>query len=658
MLPWPPGGGPQGQDGNKYDLKHYWQIAYRRMSIERLECPLRKPSLAANRPNQAFTPDPGVPITVSMTRLTPAWIVVLTSLAVARAEPAPPAGLPDLSIVHGQALLRWARAGMKRYLTHRAGAEAMPIPGDLRPLSGRDNAAAVTLRSRGAVVAVQVQAGSSLHRNVLAAALLAMRSPKLPDRVDSKVLDALTIEVEVLSRPHPVAREELAAASTPGLTGLAYWRGPPVLAAPGRPPPRPTWQQAGDVAWILPSAGYVLTLAPEQMRRAAMVRYRLTPQNASLPSHWAVFTTRHYVGLPDGQRIELFRGMDLSRRRSVDERAFRDAAERVGAYLARGQDKLGRYQEADGPASVCDHLYATYAMSRLAARGGKAIARSAARAAGCASVWVRRNGDHAGVGDDNGKVSLAATALLALALGQAAPDEPTRRLRTALLRGLLAQWTPGPASSPATRPARSGPGPYLALLALKQEAKHARDADRLREALAGLAPSGPTARLWACRAGLGPSILPTPTSSAPARERLRPVTSDALPDELGGFAEPGKAPLALHTGLAAVCLAQAPRTERLGKALFAARRFCYSLLYRPGETYFHRDGDALVGAVRRASGSAAVSVSACAATIEALLAAPSPRRASAASPLPCEVVGAYCPLRDEAQGANEESPGI
>lgn len=67
--------------------------------------------------------------------------------------------LPKLTIGQGRALVRLARDGMNRYLTHRTRPDAMPIPAELQALEERANPAAVTLRSRGAVVAVQVQTG-------------------------------------------------------------------------------------------------------------------------------------------------------------------------------------------------------------------------------------------------------------------------------------------------------------------------------------------------------------------------------------------------------------------------------------------------------------------------------------------------------------------
>jgi hypothetical protein len=52
----------------------------------------------------------------------------------------------------------------------------------------------------------------------------------------------------------------------------------------------------------------------------------------------------------------------------------------------------------------------------------------------------------------------------------------------------------------------------------------------------------------------------------------------------------------------------------------AARRFCLQMMYRPGEAYFLDDPDSLEGALRAAPGSKQLSLPACAAAIEAMLA--------------------------------------
>ena len=159
-----------------------------------------------------------------MIRLTAAWLTCAFSAGVARARPPVQPPMPALTRPQGAALVGLARSAMRKYLTDRIDAKSMPLTAELMPLRNAPNAAAVTLRSRGAVVALEIRDDGELCLNVAAAALRAMRSSKLPDRVDRKVLDALTVEVEVLSPARLVAREKLPSVMVRGLTGLAYSR--------------------------------------------------------------------------------------------------------------------------------------------------------------------------------------------------------------------------------------------------------------------------------------------------------------------------------------------------------------------------------------------------------------------------------------------------
>ena len=498
---------------------------------------------------------------------------------------------------------------MGRYLSHRTPAESMPIPAELRSLRSRRHPVAVTLRRRGAVVALAVRDEADPCTNLLAAALRALRSPKLPDRVDRQVLAALTVEVDVLSSLRDVRRGELAEQFVPGLTGLAYSRGGPE-APPGR--------TDRSVAWVLPAAAYVLGLDAEQVRRGAMGRFRLTAANASRPSRLAIFTTRHYVGQPGGRVVELFRGKDLSRRGALDGQALLAAAERVGAYLAGHQAPTGRYLEDDRPASLRDHLYAAWAMARLArGRGAGQLADSASHAAAHAMKLLRRQQRRAWVATRRAEDRLAATALLALTLQQSKLDGRISALRQELARYLAGELS-GLKAPAASRPAAASAGAYVAMLALSAEPDAARDDLGIRKTLAGAEPADLEARLWAWRAGLrGP----------PVRGHLSQRGPEALPDESGGFAAPGAAPSTLLTGLAAACLSRPPahggvssEAEVARRRLAAARPFCYGMMYQPAEAYFAGDPRVWVGGVRAGPQRAAVTTAACAAAIDAFLA--------------------------------------
>ena len=62
------------------------------------------------------------------------------------------------------------------------------------------------------------------------------------------------------------------------------------------------------------------------------------------------------------------------------------------------------------------------------------------------------------------------------------------------------------------------------------------------------------------------------------------------------------------------------RARAVRRQLAAARRFCYGMMYQPGEAYFAEQPTRWVGGVRAEPVRAAVTASACAAAIEAFLA--------------------------------------
>ena len=548
-----------------------------------------------------------------MDRLLPCCLTLLlvgTSRLSAAENAAPPR---EMTAAEGMQLPRLAREAMRRYLADRTPPEAMPIPADVRALAGRKNAVAVTLRSGGAVVAVGVHEGDGIARGLVTAALRAMRSPRLPDRVDRKVLDALTVEVDVFSALREVRREELPACFVPGLTGLAYWR-----EAPGRSAPA----EAG-CAWVLPSAGYVLGLNAEQMRRGAMLRYRLTPANSSLPPRLAVFTTRHFVHLADGRAFELFRGKDMPRRLEAVEAAVAAAGQTVGAYLARHQGRDGRYTEEDRPAALRDHLYAAWAMARLARQvPAPELARSASAAVAHASKLLRREGGKAYVAEADD--ALAPTALLALALGEA--GEGDRPALHGELLGWLLERLGSDGSAAATGPASVSAERYMGLLALGGAGAAGDRVARLRNAMAAGRPDDFAARAWARRAGLPVALFPDSPGGASASD-AKWLGPEALPDERGGVGVDGRPPTVVRTALAAACLARdMEQATGLGASVraarerwSAARRFCYGMMYQPGEAYFTADPNGWVGGVRAEPGCGAVTTAACAAAIDALL---------------------------------------
>lgn len=560
-----------------------------------------------------------------------AWGPCVLAAAGEASPPVRPPVCPELTPRQGQALVRRARRAMSLYLTRRIDARSMPVPDALAALRARHDAAAVTLRQGSEVVAVEIRAGRDLCTHVAAAAQRAMRSHRLPDRIDPKVLDALLVEVEVFSALRQVDRSDLPKAFVPGLTGVAYFRGD--LAA--------SLDRRHGVSWVLPSAGYVLGLDAEGLRRAAMGRFRLTGDNASAPSRLGVFATRHYVGFPDGRVVELFRGKKMSLRAKVDGQALAAAADKVGAFLARHQDEDGRYHAPAARETLADHLYAAWAMARLARRRpDPRLARSAALAIRHGVQRARRGDGRALVEDSAPDATLRTTALLALAMGQVDPGTETRRLRADLLRGLLAELpdiapssrpTSRPTSRPASRPAPSA-GPWLALLALGDgralgEAG-ARQVQELRKAWRQVRPTTAAGVHWACRAGLGSRSSLLAGGGPDGGGNITQAGAERPADEIGGFAEGGAGPSTVLTGMRAACIARALKGSPAGAAemrrarivLTAARKFCFGMMYQAPEAYFAREPDAWLGGVREGPGTARVTVSACAAAIEAFLA--------------------------------------
>ena len=524
--------------------------------------------------------------------------------------PAPPAVTAD----QGRTLVQLARDAMRRFLTLRVGPADVPLSAAMKDLAGKPNIAAVTLRSGGAIVGLGTCGDFDLPHNVAAAALQAMRSPRLPDRVDRAVLDALTVEVEALSPLEPVGEAQVAHVFRPGLTGLAYGQG-------------------DSTARVLPSAAYVLDLDADQLRRSVLAGLRPARAATTQPHGLGVFTARHFLGWPDGRVVELYRGKDLARRDGLDEKRLRAGAEMVGRFLMANQLKTGRYATPAGEGTLREHARATWAMAQLArlsgAEANQPLSASVAAAVDHAATFVRRDGAAATLADERPGDRLAAAAMIALAIRQMPrPLSRTWDLRVTLLNGLVKQLL-AVDSAADTRPAVTPADLFVAYLALagvaQTDGQFTRWLADIRKALAGFELNWPTEHALAFRAGL--------TTVPPTRSRsftLAQLASGALPDERGAFVLPGQQPSTVETGLTAVCLAKALRggTTSAGvqdraaavASWMEARRFCYRMIYQPGEAYFASDGGAWVGGVRAAPGSARVTLGACAAAIEALLA--------------------------------------
>ena len=539
-------------------------------------------------------------------------VAVFASAAAAKPPPAPSIGRAD-----GKALIALARAAMRDYLTSRTNSEDYRLPAAIRPLASRPYAAAVTLRLRGSVLARHVRSDGPLPRNVVAAALQAMRTPKLPDRVTAADLADLTIEVEVMGDARSVSAQALPEQFVPGLTGLTLSRG-------------------ARTAHTLPSTAVVLGLSLEAMQRDCRARMPRSTSSTPLPAEqWALFATRHYVGFPDGTVVWLVRGKMLLPHEAVSEAMLSAAAERVGECLLRNQRKTGTYDVGSDRASLQDRLYATVAMARLARRTGRRdFAASVNAALAYAGRLVKTADGRAWIGDGE-RGNLEATALLAMAVADApGPKSPeASRLHEALLE-TLRQSLKAPPDDKLNRKAAA-----TALLALFQTTADPLDRD-LQAALERLVPAtkqsrDPVEAAWLVRAITAGRFGPKGTYAMLTDQLCREMAglargADAPADAYGGLAENSAPPSAATTALAAVATVEAARQWRFRtveperRALADAmrmRRFCYQMIYKAPEVYFAETPAAYVGGVRRNPASAAVSLRACAAAIEAFLAA-------------------------------------
>lgn len=554
-----------------------------------------------------------------MHRLTYPIAPALTAL-VALALLPPPAhaaaelpALPAVSPEQGLALVNHAREAMRKFLTDRTPPDKLAPPAGpaAAPLAAMTNAAAVTLRSNGPIVGVGICDEFNLSRNVAAAAQLAMRSPKLPDRITKAVLDGLTIEVEVLSALQNVSEKDVHQVFRPGLTGLAY-------------------TQNGSAARMLPSAAYVLDLDAEQVRRTALMSLRPS-RAATQPQGLNIFTTRHFLQQPGATTaVELFRGKDLARRQRIEQADFALAAAAVGRFLIRHQAN-GRYATPDSDGTLREHARAAWAMAQLArvhaADANLPFAASAASAIDYAAGFARLDGGAALLADAKPGDRLAASAMIALAIRDLPrPTQKTWDLRVQLLNGLAKELLAADAAGSATRPSIMPADLYTAYLALtsvqKTEGEFARWLADIRKSLAQFEANWPVEHALAFRSGL----TTVPPWQSP-KFRFTQLGSGALPDERGAFVLPDQPPSTIETAAAAVCLAKALRAStsapaeqaRLAEQWLEARRFCFMMVYQSGEAYFSPEPAKWSGGVRAAPGSAHVSLGACSAAIEALL---------------------------------------
>lgn len=288
-------------------------------------------------------------------------MAVLSAVPDEGSRPAPVA----VSVPDGPVLVGLARTAMHDYLKFRTPAAAQAIPPTARHLAQQQLGACVTLRQDGRIVGRCLRAGDSLPRNVITVALEAMRSPQLPDVVTPKILDSLTIEVEVLGVPRLIAsppsvgemtdsrdaleqaKRELSAVIAPGLTGLLVTRG----------------KKSG---YVTPAQAYQESMGVDEMVRACLLQVPPGGADKVLPLNWSIFASKHFVGSPDGRVVWLSRGKIPIPDEAIDEQMLREAARNVGKFLLSRQDTSGAFRFNGQPVSTADQIRLAYALGLLA----------------------------------------------------------------------------------------------------------------------------------------------------------------------------------------------------------------------------------------------------------------------------------------------------
>ncbi|MDP6636217.1 MAG: hypothetical protein QGG42_15060 [Phycisphaerae bacterium] len=513
-----------------------------------------------------------------------------------------------MTLDDGKLLVKLARSGMVEFIKSRTPADKQTIGPEMKHLTTRFHPASVTLRSSGKLLARSFRADTNVCRSVLAAALDAMRSSNLPDRVTPAVLAAMTVEVEIHGRPRAVSPNELGDCMVQGLTGVTISRG----------------TVRGSV---LPSTTYSLGLTADQTRMTCLAKLPKTRKKSARTDAWSIFSSKHYVGYPDATVVQLFRGKILIPPQGLTAEIFSDSAAAAGLFLINGQGSDGAYASPNRKAAIHEHLYATYAMAKLSRRNkSKLFSASVNRALAYAARFVLADDKQARVLAKSAKGRTTenptrATAWLLLAISELPPDPANKKLAEKLARALQQDVVSvvGPDHGLAT------PGQLLdwsaALLALRRSLPKNERTTKL------LAPLRETMQAWS-KSGqkLSPLVF-RGTGGMTALPKWRQIDDSDLPDRRGGFVSSRTEPTTFDTAMAAVCLAESVESgavaredkASISKQVLRARQFCCQMLYRSPEAWWAGKPAKMIGGIRVSPSSASVNLEACAAAIEAFL---------------------------------------
>ncbi|MCE5327100.1 MAG: hypothetical protein LLG01_11885 [Planctomycetaceae bacterium] len=524
------------------------------------------------------------------------------SLIVLSIAGALPPAAPQVAQDGGADLVDFARRAMKEYAAHRISPEQVPVPASWTPPPPHTLRAAVTLRSGGNIVSRVIMEKDSLPLSVAAAAIAAIRSEKLPDRVTPEVLAGLTVEVEMMLTGKTATDEELSHVVC-GRSGLQL-------------------ERAGKIARVLPSEAHESGMDLQQMRSACLMQLPMDRSSLAKPSQWSIFHTRHFVALPGQRAKELFRGKLPE---AADSATGADRAVAVAQYLIRHQARSGAYRTGEEPAPIREHLAAALAMARLNARvNDRKIQQSVNAAMAYVARQIKRSERTAYVVTGEPADQLAATAYVAMIIAQLPAAPQAQEIAAALLAAISdAAGKPGKSGiscrldgttaaaniedlclayqalmhAPQRADATSGTGMSSAQVGLFQQIKAAPAQDAWSQA-------------WKCYVGL--------SSPADARAAIEIYALDAIGDRRGGIGPRGGEPLVAMTNLF-ISGEGGSAMALTAEQLKAARRFCAMQMYKGIETYLSPEGEAVLGGVRACPAAAAVSVSACAAAIETFL---------------------------------------
>jgi AMMECR1 domain-containing protein len=594
------------------------------------------------------------------------WIAAVIALSMlpvslraqAPARPPKQPTRPVLPAQSGSHLTTQARSAMLKYLASRKTARQQAISENLqtpvvtadgseKPLAELPYAAIVTLRQDGRVVASALGEGHDLARNIIAAALQAMRSPRLPDRITSSVLLELTLEVSVLGDPVEVKDDQLADAIEPGIVGLRLTRGmhDPGLRVEGV-------EALLDTTYILPSRAYVLGWSAEQMKRHCLRTMDQNPLASGLPGAWHAFAALHFVDYPGSDGTwGLYRGKLLSPIETLNEQSFQNHAQRIVGWLIRHLDEQGQLDVAQ--ANLAEQCYAAWALARYSSLRETPQAQVAAEAilGYVAEHFVRADAqaDQAHVVTPKADGQARATAMFLLASGALPQNEQTQAVRRQLARWLSSKL------DALSEPQRSGDLARVLLALYRADLPDFRPPAKTLDGLllrlgAGEPGQPPNAALlqttdvdtlvWTCRA-----LLAAKPHNAAYVKKLGAMVGVigasqhliAGPlDEFGGYGRPKPATPTTGAAVAmlgesAAALADDPQAskemlENLAGPMDDARRFCCRMTYRPSEAFFVAPAKRpdWNGAVRRVPHSSLPSVEAAAAALEAFLAPATP----------------------------------